>query len=1137
MKYQNHYYMRMHVSNACNQRCSYCHVFSLKQPNNPPFMSFNTAQKALVGFIKIRPSDYSHLTISLYGGEPLLNWKMLKKLFRYGNSLKEKGAFVEWVLNTNATLITEKIANTLFHYNVDVHMSLDGSDIKSNAHRVLKNNKPSFNRTIRGLNLLRDAGCRLQFDTCLTKANIYRLEELVDLASSNGVDRIYAALTDNIVFQSIDTLKIDNASEKVSQVIPYALAKGVEFGGPWKRAIAGKLDYKSGSTDCPNFQVNTNGQVFISPFMNFPLGDIDELDRIYTKEKWKKIKSEWNISNQKECINCTLWENCQGYLKGMFLYHTGKENGYSRECQFTLGVLNNLSGFPTQINPNDWNGKLIVSKHLKLKSTFEGDYIVHGLNGTAISKTTELMNILTDCSEKRVVSSLWCRYSNRTDIRYAIYRLAELKFLVNPVFDEENQWLDKRIKNKNFRDFTTEHFIFRTPEKYITLVHHFASIMEKAWSTLSSEKLPEPEFTILVIFLDSRNQFHSFWGNQELPDWPKAFVTAGRIIIFDAKKLKQSNIDSLSFLQGMIHEIIHIWLFWLGCHIPVWMEEGLCEYYSQPFDEEAFLRVATQKHIFGFREMEALVKHNLLDLDQSNIRKNICYLQSHGFIKFLIKKCGESEFIDYLGSVILGDDHRIKFNKFFGISLDDYEKEWIEKLPPKINKHQLRPSKHLQIIKRKKKVLLYNSMLGGNIVTNYDTLQFFDYFKDGASLADVMQKVEIEDETTIIRELFYRRLLDFGDDDCSVPLPRSRQRENIDRGSLINKLRLNVSTMCNLSCSYCYLPQLPGTPSKMSWRIAKKSIDSFMSLLFKNNHDHATLRFFGGEPMLNWKVIKESIEYADSLKGNIDFQYLLNTNGTIASKDIASFLSKKNVVVIVSVDGDGEVHDALRPFRQGTGSFSTVDSSLRLMLSAGCEIGLETTLSKSNCSNLKEIIDYVVRLKMETQGQISLGFQKVCMVKDEFSLSKIEQLLSNKLIDAIQYAWKKGIDVDDGMINIPYNALIGKRRKGIYCGGHGDELCVYPNGDIYPCGANPIQLGSINDLSTVFQSSAYKKLVNRYAGKIPYCNNCEIEAFCSGGCVADAVVNNGVISSQSGHCQMEKNIFNFLVKEKLLGSA
>ncbi len=286
--------------------------------------------------------------------------------------------------------------------------------------------------------------------------------------------------------------------------------------------------------------------------------------------------------------------------------------------------------------------------------------------------------------------------------------------------------------------------------------------------------------------------------------------------------------------------------------------------------------------------------------------------------------------------------------------------------------------------------------------------------------------------------------------------------------------------------------------------------------------------------MLNWEIIKGTIEYVEGLKGAIEIEYLLNTNGTISSENMASFLSAKNVLVIVSVDGKGKVHDALRPFKQGNGSFATIDSFLLRMLSAGCKIGLETTLSPTNCNHLKELIDYVVRLKWETGSDISVGFQKMCMVQEKASENVNKQLISRKLVDAMQYAWKKGIDVDNGMVNIPFNALIGKRRKRIYCGGHGDELCVYPNGDIYPCGATPVRLGSIYNLEAVFKSNVYQNLVERYAGNIPYCNECEIEAFCSGGCVADAVAISGDIFEPSGHCQLEKDIFSFLVKEKLL---
>jgi uncharacterized protein len=1135
MELQSQYsrYLRLHVANACNQQFMYYHVFTEKKQNtNPSFMSFETAKRALEGYTRHCDSVRSRLTVSLYGGEPLLNWKMLTRLFEFCDHLGEQWAGIDWVLNTNGTLITKKIAETLCRFKVDVHISLDGCDEKSNKHRVFRNNTLSFNRIMRGLERLHQAGCRIQFDTCLTETSIGNLQGLIDLAANYGVDRIYASLTDTYNRQMDGSFDMAVAAEMIARMIPYSRGKGVDLRGPWKRAIEGGSDFKF---QTQNLHVDTRGTVCMTPFMSFPLGDVSDMDKILTNETWTGLKAAWKASIKQECEMCTLGNNCGGYLREMVLYHTGKDPKFSRECQFSLGILNTLSGFPPLEGPENWNEKLMLSKHLMVKSTTGGDFIVHGLRGTTIRNSDDLMKLLQQCRPETVVKKIWGKYSGSPDTRYALHRLLELKFLIDPNLDEEISWLDEKMGSKKFRSFATKHFIVQHSKEHSTLVHHFVCVLEDAWSRLSSQMLPEPKRPALVLLASSREQFHTFWGEQQaLPDWPKAFIIAGRVLVADAEKLNNANIGSVSFLQGMMHELVHIWLHDLGCHLPVWMEEGLCEYFSRPYDESRFAEISKAKGIFGFREMEALVRYNLLDLDQSNIRENICYHQSHSFVDYLVRSCGEKEFIHYIHSVGLGDDHRKKFLQLFDSSLDEFENRWADAYDADSPKQLLLPAEHLCALQKNGKVLLYNSRSGENIVANDNVLQFIDLFKNGISLNEINKKIEIHRERTVIRELYWRDLLGFGGNAAKLPPPYSRLCENIDCGSLINKLRLNVATLCNLSCSYCYLPQLPGTPSLMTWSVARRSIDSFMELLVKNCHDTGMIRFFGGEPMLNWEVTKGSIEYADAAKGFLSMAYVLNTNGTVVDEDIAKFLAQYQVTVLVSVDGEGSVHDQLRPFKVGKGSFEVIDSSLRLLLSADCKVGLETTLSSHNCDHLNELIDYVSRLKKETGKDVQVGFQKICMVPENSSEEVVEKVLADKLFSAMRYAWSKGVDVDNGMVNIPFNALIGRRRKRIYCGGQGDELCVYPNGDIYPCGAIPTRLGSIEDLDAVFQSNGYQQLVKRYAGNIPGCQDCDIEAFCSGGCAADAVTKSGELFNPSGHCQLERNTFKFLVEERLL---
>jgi len=116
----------------------------------------------------------------------------------------------------------------------------------------------------------------------------------------------------------------------------------------------------------------------------------------------------------------------------------------------------------------------------------------------------------------------------------------------------------------------------------------------------------------------------------------------------------------------------------------------------------------------------------------------------------------------------------------------------------------------------------------------------------------------------------------------------------------------------------------------------------------------------------------------------------------------------------------------------------------------------------------------------------------------------------------------------------PLNALLGLKATGAYCNAvSGEEICVYPGGDVYPCGALNIKMGNIENFNAIFKTTQYADLVKRVTGNIPACKGCDIEAFCSGGCAADASRDGNDIFSPAKNCQFEQLIFKALVKDYL----
>jgi len=388
-------------------------------------------------------------------------------------------------------------------------------------------------------------------------------------------------------------------------------------------------------------------------------------------------------------------------------------------------------------------------------------------------------------------------------------------------------------------------------------------------------------------------------------------------------------------------------------------------------------------------------------------------------------------------------------------------------------------------------------------------------------------------ETSISRS-YERGLIVYDNQDEAKNICRGTSKDRIDSGSLIKSLRLNVTNRCNMSCAYCYVEKEVEDKEFMEWRLAKKAITDFLGLQKRHGHPKAEIRFFGGEPLLNWPVIERAIDHAESTGEGIKINYIINTNGTIMNSRISRKLSDSGVQVLISLDGIGDVNDSCRKLLSGKGSFRKIDQCIDKLLSDGAWVGIETTLHDRNYYHLKSLIDYIAVKEDEFKSSVSLYLQSVCMISKNGidTLPVMEKV--KKIIEAVKYARVKGIDSENGMLQFPYNSLLGERNAGKYCSAMGHEICVFPGGMIYPCPALKIKIGTVEDFDRVFTDKHYHRLANRMAGNIAGCRGCVIEAYCAGGCAADAAVQNGDIFNPATNCTFNRNIFMELTENFLL---
>lgn len=320
----------------------------------------------------------------------------------------------------------------------------------------------------------------------------------------------------------------------------------------------------------------------------------------------------------------------------------------------------------------------------------------------------------------------------------------------------------------------------------------------------------------------------------------------------------------------------------------------------------------------------------------------------------------------------------------------------------------------------------------------------------------------------------------------------------------------------------------------MSWTIAKKTIDAFFKLILEQKANKINIRFFGGEPLINWEIVVKSVEYIKTIKPDkLDINYVINTNGTLLDHEKCRFLSENNVYIALSLDGIQQDHDTYRTYLDGRGSFSIIDKNLKYLADNNCRFNITTVCTDKNLPNLNKFIDYLSDKQKELNYEIPICFNFVSITnKKEIDNLSNEQKVA-LLLDALNYSKEKQIYCFGGFTHFAFQSFLNN-NIGTHCVGSGGEFSVDPDGDIYPCSSVDIKLGNIEKFEEIFKTDLYKKVYNHRCGKIKQCKNCEIEGFCGGGCIAETKTENGTYFGEFKNCELEKLLFKELVKHYLL---
>mgnify|MGYP001107894398 CR=1 FL=1 len=349
-----------------------------------------------------------------------------------------------------------------------------------------------------------------------------------------------------------------------------------------------------------------------------------------------------------------------------------------------------------------------------------------------------------------------------------------------------------------------------------------------------------------------------------------------------------------------------------------------------------------------------------------------------------------------------------------------------------------------------------------------------------------------------------------------------------NRQTVVKALCLHIAHDCNLACRYCFAEEgeYHGRRALMSFEVGKKALD----FLIANSGSRKNLEvdFFGGEPLMNWQVVKDLVAYGREQEKlhNKKFRFTLTTNGVLLNDEVMEFCNKEMGNVVLSVDGRKEVHDYMRPFRKGAGSYDLIVPKFQKLVKARGNKAyyMRGTFTHANPDFLKDI-----------QQMLDLGFTElsmepvVCAPGDPSALTDEDRVIVmeqyEKLAELMLERRRAGkpFTFYHYMIDLPGGPCIYKRISG--CGSGTEYMAVTPWGDLYPChqfvGIEQWKMGNLYDGTFNDDIKTYFSKVHVYSKE--GCRSCWAKFFCSGGCNANSFIYEGDVKKPYKiACEMQK---------------
>lgn len=389
-------------------------------------------------------------------------------------------------------------------------------------------------------------------------------------------------------------------------------------------------------------------------------------------------------------------------------------------------------------------------------------------------------------------------------------------------------------------------------------------------------------------------------------------------------------------------------------------------------------------------------------------------------------------------------------------------------------------------------------------------------------LSDRYEEADLIDALEDVTELAKQRAL-FSKDIYEGMIDVVKKQKTV-----VKALCLHIAHDCNLACKYCFAEEgeYHGRRALMSYEVGKKALDFLIAN--SGNRHNLEVDFFGGEPLMNWQVVKDLVAYGREQEKLHDkhFRFTLTTNGVLLNDEIQEFLNKEMDNVVISLDGRKEINDQMRPFRNGKGSYDLIVPKFQKLAESRNQekYYIRGTFTRNNLDFGQDILHFadlgfkqmsIEPVVGEETDPYAIREEDLPQIMEEYD--RLAQMMIQRQKEG------KGFNFFHFMIDLDGGPCVYKRMSG--CGSGTEYLAVTPWGDLYPChqfvGQEDFLMGNVDEGIVKPEIADDFRNCNVYSKES--CRNCFAKFYCSGGCMANSYNFNGTIhGTYDVGCQMQR---------------